>query len=147
MDWPWRLACRLGFRTAVVAPAPTGPRSPTGRLIAVKMYSMLLFSAMEWARLADRGQSIRGRPRHAELPHKALKLLGTERPVLVGHSWGAIVALSLAARHPADTAGLVLLSGYYFWTLRPDVLLVTAGAVPVLGDILRHTASPWLGRL
>jgi pimeloyl-ACP methyl ester carboxylesterase len=57
------------------------------------------------------------------------------------------VALSLAARHPADTAGLVLLSGYYFWTLRPDVLPVTAGAIPVLGDILRYTVSPWLGRL
>jgi pimeloyl-ACP methyl ester carboxylesterase len=83
----------------------------------------------------------------AELLHKALKRLGVERPVVVGHSWGAIVALSLAARHPADTAGLALLSGYYFWTLRPDVLLVTAGAIPVLGDVLRHTVSPWLGRL
>ena len=67
--------------------------------------------------------------------------------MVVGHSWGAIVAFSLAARHPADTAGLVLLSGYYFWTLRPDALLVTAGAIPVLGDVLRHTVSPWLGRL
>jgi pimeloyl-ACP methyl ester carboxylesterase len=57
------------------------------------------------------------------------------------------VALSLAVRHPADVAGLVLLSGYYFWTLRPDVLLVAAGAIPVLGDILRYTVSPWLGRL
>src|SRR5215211_6682735 len=83
----------------------------------------------------------------AELLHKALRQLGVERPVVVGHSWGTIVALSLATRHPADTAGLVLLSGYYFWTLRPDVLLVTAGAIPVLGDILRYTVSPWLGRL
>ena len=53
----------------------------------------------------------------------------------------------MAVRHPADTAGLVLLSGYYFWTLRPDALLVAAGAIPVLGDVLRHTVSPWLGRL
>ncbi len=83
----------------------------------------------------------------AELLHKALKQLGIERPVVVGHSWGAIVALSLAVRHQADAAGLVLLSGYYFWTLRPDVLLVTAGAIPVVGDILRYTISPWLGRL
>ena len=83
----------------------------------------------------------------AELLHKALRQLGIERPVVVGHSWGAIVALSLAARHPADTEGLVLLSGYYFWPLRPDVLLVAAGAIPVLGDILRYTVSPWLGQL
>jgi pimeloyl-ACP methyl ester carboxylesterase len=53
----------------------------------------------------------------------------------------------LAVRHQADTAGLVLLSGYYFGTLRPDVLLITAGAIPVVGDVLRHTVSPWLGRL
>jgi pimeloyl-ACP methyl ester carboxylesterase len=83
----------------------------------------------------------------AELLHTAMRQLGIERPVVVGHSWGAIVALSLAVRHPADTAGLVLLSGYYHWTLRPDVLLVVPGAIPGLGDILRYTVSPLLGRL
>jgi pimeloyl-ACP methyl ester carboxylesterase len=83
----------------------------------------------------------------AELLHKALRQLGIERPVVVGHSWGTIVALALAVRHQADTAGLVLLSGYYFWTLRPDVLLVMPGALPVLGDVLRYTVSPLLGWL
>jgi pimeloyl-ACP methyl ester carboxylesterase len=60
----------------------------------------------------------------AELLHKALLQLGVERPVVVGHSWGTLVALALAVRHLADIAGLALLSGYYFWTLRPDVVLV-----------------------
>jgi pimeloyl-ACP methyl ester carboxylesterase len=83
----------------------------------------------------------------AELLHKALQQLGVERPVVVGHSWGTLVALALAVRHQADTAGLVLLSGYYFWTLRPDVLLVVPGALPVLGDVLRFTVSPLLGWL
>ena len=83
----------------------------------------------------------------AELLHKALCELGVERPVVVGHSWGTIVALALAARHQADVAGLVLLSGYYFWTLRPDTLLAMAGALPVLGDLLRYTISPLLGWL
>jgi pimeloyl-ACP methyl ester carboxylesterase len=83
----------------------------------------------------------------AELLHKALRELGVDRPVVVGHSWGAIVALAFAERHPADTAGLVLLSGYYFWTLRPDVLLVAIGAVPIVGDILRYTVSPLFGWL
>src|SRR5215213_1150074 len=81
----------------------------------------------------------------AELLHKALQQLGVERPVVVGHSWGTLVALALTVRHQADIAGLVLLSGYYFWTLRPDVLPVTMGALPVLGDILRYTVSPLLG--
>ncbi len=83
----------------------------------------------------------------AELLHKALRQLDVKRPVVVGHSWGTIVALALAERHQADVAGLVLLSGYYFWTLRPDVLLVLAGALPVLGDVLRYTIAPLLGWL
>jgi pimeloyl-ACP methyl ester carboxylesterase len=83
----------------------------------------------------------------AELLYKALRQLGVERPIVVGHSWGTIVALALAERHQADVAGLVLLSGYYFWTLRPDALLVFAGALPVLGDVLRYTILPLLGWL
>jgi pimeloyl-ACP methyl ester carboxylesterase len=83
----------------------------------------------------------------AELLHKALRQLGIERPVVVGHSWGTLVALALAERHQAETAGLVLLAGYYFATLRPDVLLVGPGALPLLGDVLRYTVSPLLGWL
>jgi pimeloyl-ACP methyl ester carboxylesterase len=83
----------------------------------------------------------------ADLLHKALQKLGIVRPVVVGHSWGAIVAMAMAIRHEEDTAGVVALSGYYFWTLRPDVLLAGAGALPVVGDILRYTVSPLLNWL
>ena len=37
--------------------------------------------------------------------------LGIERPLLVGHSWGAGVALHYAATWPQETAGLVLVDG------------------------------------
>ena len=80
--------------------------------------------------------------KQADLLHKAVQQLGVERPVVVGHSWGAIVALAYAVQHQADTSGVVALSGYYFWTLRPDVLLVGVGALPVVGDVLRYTVSP-----
>jgi pimeloyl-ACP methyl ester carboxylesterase len=33
------------------------------------------------------------------------------RPIVVGHSWGAMVALELAARHPRSIAGTVLVDG------------------------------------
>jgi pimeloyl-ACP methyl ester carboxylesterase len=85
--------------------------------------------------------------KQADLLHKALEQLGVVRPVVVGHSWGAIVALAIAVRYEADTAGVVALSGYYYWTWRPDVLLVGIAALPVIGDILRYTVSPvmtWL---
>ncbi|MFC0386415.1 alpha/beta fold hydrolase [Muricoccus vinaceus] len=83
----------------------------------------------------------------AALIHKALVQIGIERPVVVGHSFGAVVALAFAHQHPEGTAGLVLLSGYYFPTLRPDAWMAAIGAAPVLGDILRYTISPVLGWL
>lgn len=85
--------------------------------------------------------------KQADLLHAALQQLGVVRPVVVGHSWGAIVALAMAVRHQANTAGVVALSGYYFWTLRPDVLLVGIGALPIIGDILRYTISPLVNRM
>ncbi len=77
----------------------------------------------------------------------AFKQLGIERPVVVGHSWGTLVALALALQYPAQIRSLVLLSGYYFPTLRLDVPLASPPALPVIGDFLRHTISPLLGRL
>jgi pimeloyl-ACP methyl ester carboxylesterase len=83
----------------------------------------------------------------AALLHEALLGLEVRQAVVVGHSWGTLVALALALREPADVAGLVLLSGYYYPSVRADVALGSWPAVPVLGDILRHTISPLLGRL
>ena len=83
----------------------------------------------------------------AELLHKAVDMLHIERPTIVAHSWGTLIALTLALSYPADTAALVLLSGYYFPTLRLDVPLVAPVAIPVLGDLLRYTVSPVLGWL
>ena len=83
----------------------------------------------------------------AALLRQALDLLGVERPVIVGHSWGTLVTLEMALRDPDRTAGIVLLSGYYFPTFRPDVPLLFWPAVPIVGDVLRYAISPWLGRL
>ncbi len=83
----------------------------------------------------------------AELIHAALAQLGMVRPTVIGHSWGTLVALALALGHPADVERLVLLSGYYFPSLRLDVPLQGAPATPLLGDLLRYTVSPVVGRL
>ena len=83
----------------------------------------------------------------ADLLHAALRRLGVERCVLVGHSWGTLVALELAWRHPETVRHLVLMSGYYFPSFRADVLLLSPPAIPVLGDLIRYTLSPPLGRL
>lgn len=83
----------------------------------------------------------------AELLHHALQYLGIEQAVVVGHSWGTLVAIAMALKYPAYMRGLVLLSGYYFPSVRLDVPLFSVPAIPLLGTLMRHTFSPLLGRL
>jgi pimeloyl-ACP methyl ester carboxylesterase len=77
----------------------------------------------------------------------ALKELGVGPAVIVGHSWGALVALAMALNEASAVSGLVLLSGYYYGTARPDVWLVSASATPFIGDLMANTISPLAGRL
>jgi len=87
--------------------------------------------------------------RQAELFAAALTRLGVERMLVLGHSWGTLVALAMAAsRDGKRVKGLVLISGYYFPTWRFDVWFAGIAAIPVIGDALRYTVSPissWLG--
>jgi pimeloyl-ACP methyl ester carboxylesterase len=73
----------------------------------------------------------------AALLRKMLVQLGVERPILFDHSFGAMVALAFALDYPAAARSVVLASGYYFPT----------GRLPVIGDLMRHTISPLIGRL
>lgn len=83
----------------------------------------------------------------AALIRDALAKLKIERPILVGHSWGALPALAYALDWPDEVAGLVLLAGYYFPTTRPDAPMLAGPATPLLGDIVAHSLSPLIGRL
>jgi pimeloyl-ACP methyl ester carboxylesterase len=83
----------------------------------------------------------------AALIHEALTRIGVERPVVVGHSWGTLVALAMALDFPQDVAALVLVSGYYFPTVRGDVAVFSPPAVPLVGDVMRMTIGPVVGRL
>jgi len=83
----------------------------------------------------------------AELVHRLLQQLGIARPIVAAHSSGTQVALELALLYPTDARSLVLLSGYYYPSPRADALLMSLPALPLIGALLRHTISPWLGRL
>ncbi|MEA3117839.1 MAG: hypothetical protein QOI13_1109, partial [Paraburkholderia sp.] len=101
------------------------------------------------------GFGFSGRPRdrlwtaqaQAAVIQQALTQIGVKRPVVLGHSWGTLVALNMAVGVAADLRGLVLVSGYYFPTARADVALTAPAALPILGDVLRYTVSPFSGRL
>ncbi len=84
---------------------------------------------------------------HATLFRNALSQLGVDRALVLGHSWGTLVALALAVQDPSLVRGLVLVSGYYFPTARADVVLFSPPAIPVIGDIMRYTISPPVARL
>lgn len=82
----------------------------------------------------------------AQLLQRALQQLGVEQPIVLGHSWGTLVALAMALEFPAYVRSLVLLSGYYYPSLRLDTALISPPAIPVIGDLLRFTLSPLLAR-
>jgi len=99
------------------------------------------------------GHSLRPRnvvwtpPAQADLFRKALGRLDVERAIVLGHSWGASVAVALAVRHPSFVEALVLASGYYFPTARADAAISSVPAIPGLGDIISYTVSPIITRL
>jgi pimeloyl-ACP methyl ester carboxylesterase len=83
----------------------------------------------------------------ADLLTSALRRLDVRHPVIVGHSWGTLVAVELALKSEKSIAGLVLLAGYYFPSFRADVVMNTPAALPLLGDILNYTIMPSLTRM
>ena len=83
----------------------------------------------------------------AELFKKALDRLSVQRAIVLGHAWGASIAVALAIRYPSFVEALVLASGYYFPTARADAAASSITALPGLGDIISYTVSPILSRL
>jgi pimeloyl-ACP methyl ester carboxylesterase len=116
--------------------------------LAAKDYRVIVFDRPGF------GHSLRPRnvvwtpAAQADLFKEALAHLGIEKAIVLGHSWGASVAVALASRHPSFVEALILASGYYFPTARTDAMMAMAGpAIPGFGDILSHTISPILSRL
>jgi pimeloyl-ACP methyl ester carboxylesterase len=83
----------------------------------------------------------------AEVLHRALAGIGIDSAVVLGHSWGTLVALELALHVDTRVRKLVLVSGYYFPTARLDVALATPAAIPLVGAVLRYTVAPVVARM
>lgn len=83
----------------------------------------------------------------ARLIYQALHELRVDRPIVVGHSWGTLVALAMALDFPRYVRGIALVSGYFYPSARVDAALASVPALPVLGHLLRHTISPLVGRM
>jgi len=116
--------------------------------LAAKDYRVIVFDRPGFGH-SQRPRNVVWTPAaQADLFKDALAHLGVEKAIVLGHSWGASVAIALASRHPASVEALILASGYYFPTARTDAMMAMAGpAIPGFGDILSHTISPILSRL
>ena len=115
--------------------------------LAAKNYRVIVLDRPGFGH-SDRPRNVVWTPAaQAELINSALERLGVSHAIVLGHSWGASVAVALALTYPNLVKGLVLASGYYYPSLRPDVVAMSAPAVPLVGDVLRYTISPIVSRV
>ena len=115
--------------------------------LAAKKYRVIAFDRPGFGH-SDRPRSTIWTPEaQADLIAAALKKIGVPRAIILGHSWGTLVALALAMKYPQEVQALVLASGYYYPNARADVVILSPPAIPLIGDLLSHTLSPLLSRL
>jgi pimeloyl-ACP methyl ester carboxylesterase len=115
--------------------------------LLAKKYRVIAFDRPGFGYSERPGDTVWTPSAQADLISKALLRLGVEKSLMVGHSWGTLVALAYGLQNPSQTAAILLLSGYYFPTKRLDVVFASLPAIPIVGDILRYTVWPLLGWL
>lgn len=82
----------------------------------------------------------------ARLLHETLSTLGISKPILVGHSWGAALALAYALNYPDDVSGMVLLAPAAYPDNGESRFLRFATRTPVIGDMSLVLGKTFLGR-
>src|SRR5829696_5135036 len=115
--------------------------------MAAKSYRVIVFDRPGYGHSERPRSTIWTAEAQADLIYEALARLGVSRAIVLGHSWSASASVALELKYELMVKALVLGSGYYYPTVRADVVALTGPAVPVLGDIVRYTLSPLLGRL
>jgi pimeloyl-ACP methyl ester carboxylesterase len=115
--------------------------------LAAKNYRVIVFDRPGFGHSTRPGNTIWTPMAQAELFNKALLRLGIVRALVLGHSWGASVAVAMALRYPDLVRGMVLASGYYYPTARPDVFALSVPALPLAGDLICQTVSPIASRI
>ncbi|MFT4035202.1 MAG: alpha/beta hydrolase [Patulibacter sp.] len=108
--------------------------------------------ALDRPGFADTGGGAMTMRDQADLIASGLRALSIERALLVGHSYGGTVALTIARRHPELVGGIVLAAPMGGGRRMPlamrnearALLLVT---VPGIGDLLRRTIGGGITKL
>jgi pimeloyl-ACP methyl ester carboxylesterase len=115
--------------------------------LAAKNYRVIAFDRPGFGHSGRPRSTIWTPEAQADLIAAGLKEIGVQRAIILGHSWGTLVALALAVKYSKKVQALVLASGYYYPNARADVVILAPPAIPLIGDLLSHTLSPLLSRL
>lgn len=78
--------------------------------------------------------------RQGERLHRAIASLGLESPVIVGHSFGASVALAMAVQEPSRIAGVVAIAPLVLPEPRLEHMIFGPRAAPFAGELVQAGA-------
>ena len=115
--------------------------------LAAKKYRVIAFDRPGFGHSGRPRSTIWTPAAQADLIAAALEEIGVPQAIVLGHSWGTLVALAFAVKYPQKVQALILASGYYYPNARADVVILSPPAIPLIGDLLSHTISPLLSRL
>ena len=82
----------------------------------------------------------------AELLHETLLSLEIWQPILVGHSWGASLALAYSLKYPNEVSGVVLLAPAAYPDKGENRLLRAIVNTPILNDLSLLLGKPFVAR-
>ena len=82
----------------------------------------------------------------ARLLHQVLSSLRVHEPVLVGHSWGAALALSYVLQYPREVSAMILVAPAAYPDAGESRLLQALAKPPVLGDMTLILGRAILGK-
>lgn len=82
----------------------------------------------------------------ARLLHQVLSSLSVARPVLIGHSWGAALALSYALQYPTEVSALILVAPAAYPDAGESRFLEAMNKPPVVGDVPLMLGRSFVGR-
>lgn len=86
----------------------------------------------------------------AQWLHMAFKEMGVEKPVLVGHSWSALLVLMYASLYPEQVAGVVTVAGGLFkegYPAEKGDPLSRLVMMPVVGHLVMNILFPLVGKI
>lgn len=82
----------------------------------------------------------------ARLIHTALNELEVEKPIIVGQSWGGVIALAYAQEYSSELSGIILLGTSPYPRERQTDFFNVIARTPIIGDLIVHTIYVPIGR-